>query len=92
MVLIGDTHLPRFGRALPAPFRAQVEPLIPSIVGAIHEAFSIATAATFMIGIVTALAAAFVVLVLLPAGRMGEHAEPMEWPAPRMGEPDPALD
>ena len=56
---------------VPEPFRATVEPLIPGIVGAIHEAFSIATASTFVMGIVSALLAALVVLVVLPAGRIG---------------------
>jgi EmrB/QacA subfamily drug resistance transporter len=60
---------------VPAALRAQVEPLVPSIVKGIHEAFSIATAATFVVGIATALLAAVVVLVFLPAGRMGEREE-----------------
>jgi hypothetical protein len=59
---------------VPEQFRAQVEPLIPGIVSGIHEAFSLATAATFTIGIVTALIAAFVVLVVMPAGRIGFRA------------------
>ena len=53
---------------VPEAFRAQVEPLIPGIVAAIHTAFSIATASTFVIGIVTAIVAAVVVAVLMPAG------------------------
>ena len=69
---------------VPEPFRATVEPLIPGIVGAIHEAFSIATASTFVIGIVTALLAALVVLVVLPAGRIG-FAHGSEEPAPEPG-------
>jgi EmrB/QacA subfamily drug resistance transporter len=60
---------------VPAALRAQVEPLVPAIVNGIHEAFSIATAATFVVGIATALLAAIVVLVFLPAGRMGEREE-----------------
>jgi EmrB/QacA subfamily drug resistance transporter len=60
---------------VPPAFQAQVEPLIPAIVEGIHVAFSIATGATFVIGIVTALAAALVVLVQLPGGRMQELAE-----------------
>ena len=54
---------------------AQVKPLIPAIVTGIHQAFSIATSATFVIGIGAALAAALLVLVGLPGGRMGEGAE-----------------
>jgi EmrB/QacA subfamily drug resistance transporter len=76
---------------VPAAFRPQVEPLIPAIVSGIHEAFSLATAATFTIGIITALVAAVIVLVVLPAGRMGESAEAYEPAAPR-GEPQPTAD
>jgi EmrB/QacA subfamily drug resistance transporter len=79
---------------VPEQFRAGVEPFIPAIVDGIHEAFSIATAATFGIGILTALIAAAVVLILLPGRRMGEGAEPLEAevPAVRIGELDPSLD
>ncbi|HEX7197379.1 MAG TPA: MDR family MFS transporter [Candidatus Limnocylindria bacterium] len=79
---------------VPAQFRPQVEPFVPAIVDAIHEAFSLATAATFGIGILTAVAAALVVLVLLPGRRMGEGAEPehYEMPAGRIGELDPSTD
>ena len=55
--------------------REQVEPLIPLIVKGIHEAFSIATASTFVIGIGAAVLAALLVLVGLPGGRMGEGAD-----------------
>jgi hypothetical protein len=44
------------------------------MVGAIHTAFSIATASTFVVGIGTVLVAAAVVLVLMPAGRIGQPA------------------
>jgi EmrB/QacA subfamily drug resistance transporter len=65
--------------AVPPDLQPQVEPLIPAIVSGIHGAFSLATASTFVIGIVTCLIAAFVVLVVMPAGRMGvaEGAVPM---------------
>ncbi|HET7726539.1 MAG TPA: MDR family MFS transporter [Candidatus Limnocylindrales bacterium] len=53
---------------VPEAFRSTVEPLIPGIVAAIHTAFSIATASTFVIGIVTAIAAAVVVAVVMPSG------------------------
>ena len=46
---------------VPEQFEATVEPLIPAIVDGIHTAFSIATGATFVVGIVTALIAALVV-------------------------------
>jgi EmrB/QacA subfamily drug resistance transporter len=61
--------------SLPADAQEQVRPLIPLIVQGIHEAFSIATAATFAIGIGAALIAALLVLVGLPGGRMGESAD-----------------
>jgi EmrB/QacA subfamily drug resistance transporter len=61
--------------SLPAEAQEQVKPLIPLIVQGIHEAFSIATASTFVIGIGAALLAALLVLVGLPGGRMGEGAE-----------------
>src|SRR5438132_11175586 len=56
--------------SIPEQARAHVQPLIPAIVDGIHEAFSIATASTFVLGIGTALLAALVVLVLMPATRM----------------------
>ena len=58
---------------VPEQFRPMVEPLIPAIVDGIHTAFSVATGATFVVGIVTALLAALVVLVLMPAGKVGER-------------------
>jgi EmrB/QacA subfamily drug resistance transporter len=53
---------------------AQVKPLIPAIVNGIHQAFSIATSATFVLGIGAGLLAAVLVLFGLPGGRMGEAA------------------
>ncbi|HET7686453.1 MAG TPA: MDR family MFS transporter [Candidatus Limnocylindria bacterium] len=60
---------------VPEQFRATVEPMVPAIVEGIHRAFSLATAGTFLVGIVTALLAALTVLVVMPAGRMGEREE-----------------
>jgi len=57
---------------LPPEQHDQVAPLVPAIVQGIHEAFSIATSATFTLGIVTAVAAALVVLLLLPRDRIGD--------------------
>jgi EmrB/QacA subfamily drug resistance transporter len=68
---------------VPEQFRPLVEPMIPAIVEGIHNAFSIATGATFVVGIVTSLLAALVVLVLLPAGKVGERVE-----SGRIGEAD----
>ncbi|MEX0629270.1 MAG: MDR family MFS transporter [Chloroflexota bacterium] len=71
---------------VPPAFQAQVEPFIPAIVNAIHTAFSIATSATFSIGVVTSLLAAAVVLVWMPGGRMGATVES---PAPSTSSRDP---
>jgi EmrB/QacA subfamily drug resistance transporter len=49
---------------VPEAFRGQVEPFIPVIVDAIHEAISIATASTFVVGIGASLVAAAFVLLL----------------------------
>jgi EmrB/QacA subfamily drug resistance transporter len=50
--------------SVPEAARPFVEPMIPNMVQAIHEAFSIALAATFWVGIVGALiAAAFVIFL-----------------------------
>jgi EmrB/QacA subfamily drug resistance transporter len=53
--------------ATPAPFQAVVAPLIPNIVAGIHEALSVAIAATFWIGIGGALVAAAACLFLREA-------------------------
>ncbi|HEY8178629.1 MAG TPA: MDR family MFS transporter [Candidatus Limnocylindria bacterium] len=57
---------------VPEQFKAAVEPFIGAMVDGIYTAFSLATAAAFAVGIVTALLAALVVLVLMPAGKVGE--------------------
>ena len=66
-----------FGTALlvqvPDQFRALVEPFIGAMVNAIYTAFSIGTGATFVIGIATSLIAAAIVLLLMPAGRIGHQ-------------------
>jgi EmrB/QacA subfamily drug resistance transporter len=50
--------------SLPAAVRPQIEPLIPNIVAGIHQAFTIALASTFWVGIFGALVAAGCVLFL----------------------------
>jgi MFS family permease len=77
---------------VPEAFRAQVEPYIDAMVQGIHQAFSIATAAAFVIGIITALAASAIVFALLPAGKMGERDYPAAVPAPARGELEPSRD
>ena len=76
---------------VPPAFQAQVEPFIPAIVNAIHTAFSIATSATFGIGIVTSLLAAAVVLLVMPGGRMGATVEAAA-PAATTPKLEPAAD
>jgi EmrB/QacA subfamily drug resistance transporter len=50
--------------SVPAEAQAAVQPLIPGIVQAIHQAFSLAISSTFWVGIVAAIiAAAFVVFL-----------------------------
>jgi EmrB/QacA subfamily drug resistance transporter len=71
---VGDLGA-RILAGLPADAQALIKPVIPQIVTGIHEAFSIATAATFVIGVGAALVGALIVLVGLPGGRMGEAAE-----------------
>ena len=51
-------------RSVPEQFRPFVEPLVPQIVRAVHEAFAIAIASTFWVGIAAAGVAAFLVLFL----------------------------
>jgi EmrB/QacA subfamily drug resistance transporter len=78
---------------VPEAFQAQVQPFIPTIVEAIHEAISIATASTFYIGIGAALIAAAFVLMLkevpirheMPA-TASESAKPVT-PSRAIGEP-----
>jgi EmrB/QacA subfamily drug resistance transporter len=82
---VGDLGA-RILASLPADAQAQVKPLIPAIVQGIHEAFSIATSATFVLGIGAALLAAALVLFGLPGGRMGESAAAVEAPAPGSAE------
>jgi len=50
--------------SVPAAARAAVEPFIPAIVDAIHQAISIATASTFYLGIGASIVAAGLVLLL----------------------------
>jgi EmrB/QacA subfamily drug resistance transporter len=55
--------------AVPPDQQAFVQPLIPGIVGAIYDSFSIAVASSFFVGIAAAIIAA-VVVVLLPEAPM----------------------
>jgi hypothetical protein len=53
--------------ATPAELQPQVQPLIPGIVQAVHEAFSLAIASTFWVSIAAALVAAAFVFFLREA-------------------------
>ena len=50
--------------AVPAAAKEGVAPFVPAIVDAIYRAFSIATSNTFLLGIVAAVVAAGLVLLL----------------------------
>ena len=66
LTAVGDLGAAILG-GVPEAARAQVEPFIPTLVNAIYEAFSLATASTFTVGIVTSLVAAGLVLLLREA-------------------------
>jgi len=59
---------------VPAGARAQIEPYLPDIVAAIYRAFSLATANTFVFGVVAAVVAGGAIVLLREA--------PMRAPAP----------
>ena len=62
---------------VPEQFRALVEPLIPNIVGGIYQAYSIAVASIFQIGVVTTVAALLVAFVMreLPLRTSAGHGQ-----------------
>ena len=68
---VGDLGQTILAGAPPA-VRSQLEPVVPLIVRAIHEAFSLATAETFVFGI-GAAATALVALVLLREMPLARH-------------------
>jgi len=72
------------GAALRAAGGEQIAPFVDAMVVGIHQAFSIATSTTFVLGIGASLVAALLVFFGLPGGRMGES------PAVEKGEPAPA--
>jgi len=59
--------------SVPEAFRGIVEPLIPNIVQGIHQAFSIALASTFWVGIVGAVLAAILILFLRETPMRSTH-------------------
>lgn len=60
---VGDLGQAILAGAPPA-IRGQLEPFVPDIVAAIHRAFSLATASTFVFGIAAAAVAAVIVVFL----------------------------
>ena len=72
---VGDMGA-RIIAGVPHEFRALVEPLIPSIVGGIHQAFSLAIANTMWLGVLAALVALAATLALREAPlRSTSHAQ-----------------
>ena len=69
--------------SVPEAFRSAVEPLIPNIVAGIYQAFSIALASTFYLGVAGALIAAAFVLFLreAPMRTTFEFVEPAAEPS-----------
>jgi EmrB/QacA subfamily drug resistance transporter len=65
---------------IPIGARAQVEPFVPTIVDAIHKAFSLATAETFVFGIAAAAIAVLMVAFLreVPAHASAAHRSSRE--------------
>jgi EmrB/QacA subfamily drug resistance transporter len=59
--------------AAPPDQQAALQQFCPQINAAFNTAFSIGTGATFVVGIFTALIAAAIVLVVMPAGRIGHQ-------------------
>ena len=67
--------------SLPAGVRGLVEPYLPAIVGAVHSAFSTATASTFVVGIATTVAASGLVLLFREApAQASESSRTVERP------------
>jgi EmrB/QacA subfamily drug resistance transporter len=86
---VGDIGATLLG-VVPEAVRAQVEPFIPALVDAIYEAFSLATANTFTVGIVSAIAAAAVVLLLRDVPVTASQPSPESQPAGARGGAMPA--
>ena len=64
--------------ATPEQIRPFIEPLIPQIVQAIHESFSLAIASSFWIGIVAALVAGVLCLFIQEKPLVQAVEEPLE--------------
>jgi EmrB/QacA subfamily drug resistance transporter len=80
--------------SVPEQARATIAPLVPNIVDGIHQAFSIALASTFWVGIVAALVGAAFMVFLKEAPmratfEMGEETAPEPAGGPRLGKLGP---
>jgi EmrB/QacA subfamily drug resistance transporter len=87
---VGDLGA-RILASVPAQFRSVVEPYLPKIVSAFHEAFSLAIASALWVSVGAALVALVVTAVGLPElplrtyhgpARVGAHAEDGSEPSP----------
>jgi len=83
LTAVGDLGTAILG-GVPEAMRSQVEPFIPTLVGAVHEAFTLATSSTFMVGVVACLMAAGLVLLLREARVAATAAEPEPVASERM--------
>jgi EmrB/QacA subfamily drug resistance transporter len=80
LVGVGGAGLgPQILALVPEALRATVEPLIPVIIGGIHEAFSIAVSSTFQLGVITTVLAFFAALAVkeLPLRQTTGEAVPV---------------
>jgi drug resistance transporter, EmrB/QacA subfamily len=62
--------------SVPEQFRPAVEPFVPNIITAFHEAFSLAIASALWIGVVAGIVATLVTIVLLPELPLRTHHGP----------------
>jgi hypothetical protein len=72
--------------AAPPEARAQLAPFVPEIVAAIHRAFSLAIASTFVFGIFAAVVAAAVVIFLREAPAQAPAGATDRLGSPALGE------
>ena len=76
---------------VPTAFQDAVRPLIPAIVQGIHEAFSIAVAASFQVGVVTTVLAFVAALAMRELPLRSAHGPGPGTPSTAPAEPRPAL-
>jgi hypothetical protein len=71
--------------AIPEAFRAAVEPFVGNIVAGIHQAFSLAVAQTFWIGVVAAIVAAAAASVMIEHPLRSGNPAPAAAPGAKPG-------